>query len=257
MKRYNDYLLAAAILIGAAAVLMVTTIFTSRGDLITATLVLAGISCFIAGVFILTLYKGEAFDAQFMNLLPVAGVLDLCRICADLGVEGNGYTLPAKADVTGYDVMQFLPVSTFHPPEVRDDFSFVLDEASPGVLMVPLGYPLFRLLREQFSLQVSSAEPELLTSIREVGKEVLEVADRVEAVRTGEVIVVSLQRYLLFDGCAAVRKESPKCCTLCPCPVCSLVLCMLAAGLGKPCTIETVTADEKEQSVQLVISVRS
>ena len=257
MKRYNDYILASAILIAAAAVLLTVTLFTARGDLTTATLILAGITCFITAIFILTLYKGEPFDAQFTNLLPVAAMLDLCRICADLGVQGNGVTIPTKAELTGHQVMHFIPVSTFRHPEIRDDFSFVLDAASPGVLLVPGGYPLFSLLQEKFSLQISRDEAEMLTAVDVVCREVLEVADRVEAVRTGNVIAVTLHHYLLFPGCAAVRKESPRCCTVFPCPVCSLVLCMLAAGLGKPCTIDTVTADEKEKTVQLILSVRS
>jgi hypothetical protein len=257
MKPYNDYILASAILMGAAAVLLTFTLLTARGDLTTAMLILAGISCFITAIFILTLYKGEPIDVQFTNLLPLAAILDICRICADLGVQGNGYTLPARPELTGHPVMHFIPVSTFRQPEIRDDYSFVLDAASPGVLLVPGGYPLFSLLQEKFSLQISHDEAEMLTAVTVVCRDVLEVAERVEAVRTGDVIAVSLHRFLLFPGCAAVRKESPKCCTVFPCPVCSLVLCMLAAGLGKPCTIETVTADEKEKTVQLVISFRT
>ncbi|MDD1657685.1 MAG: hypothetical protein LUQ41_04400, partial [Methanomicrobiales archaeon] len=228
MKRYNDYILAATILIAAAAVLLLVTLFTARGDLTTAMLILSGISCFITAIFILTLYKGEPFDAQFTNLLPVAAQRDLCRICADLGAQGNGVTLPTKPELTGHQVMHFVPVSLFRHPEIRDDFSFVLDATSPGVLLIPGGYPLFALLQEKFSLQISPGEADLLTAVQVVCREVLEVADRVEAVRTGNVIAVTLHHYLLFPGCAAVRKESPKCCTVFPCPVCSLVLCILA-----------------------------
>ena len=256
MKRFNDYVLAAAILMAAAAVLLGVTLFTARGDLTTAMLILSGITCFITAIFILTLYKGEPFDAQFTNLLPVAAQLDLCRVCADLGTQGNGHVIPTRAEVTGHSVMHFIPVSTFRHPEIRDDFSFVLDPSSPGVLLVPGGYPLFSLLQEKFALQISPDEAEMLMAVTVVLREVLEVAERVEAVRTGDNIAVTLHRFLLFPGCAAVRKESPKCCTVFPCPVCSLVLCMLAAGLGKPCTIENVTADEKEKTVQLILSVR-
>jgi len=256
MKRYNDYLLAATILIVAAAVLLTVTLFTGRGDLTTAMLILSGITCFITAIFILTLYKGEPFDAQFTNLLPVAAILDVCRVCSDLGAQGNGFVIPSRPELTGHQVMHFVPVATFRPPEIRDDFSFVLDVSSPGVLLVPGGYPLFALLQEKFSLQISPDEAEMLQAVKVVCKEVLEVAEQVEAVRTGNTIAVTLHRYLLFPGCAAIRKESPKCCTVFPCPVCSLVLCMLAAGLGKPCTIDTITPDEKERTVQLIISIR-
>jgi len=256
MKQFNDYMLAAAILTAMAAVLLILTLFTGRGDLTTAMLILSGITCFITAVFILTLYKGEPFDVQFANLLPVAAQVDICRICADLGTQGNGTVIPTREEVTGHRVMHFVPVSIFRLPEIRDDFSFVLEATSPGVLMVPAGYPLFALLLEKFALQISADEGEMLRVIEEVGKEVLEVAERVEAVRTGDNIAVTFHRYLLFPGCAAVRKESPKCCTVFPCPVCSTVLCMLAAGLNAPCTIETVTVDEKTKSVQLILSIR-
>jgi hypothetical protein len=94
----------------------------------------------------------------------------------------------------------------------------------------------------------------LLEMIREVGEDVLEVADRVTAQQGSSTITVTLDGYRLIRGCMAVSAESPKCCTANPCPVCSLIACLLAEGLKETLLVEHCSADPDRQSVTAVFS---
>lgn len=253
--KQNEYTLAAVALFAAAAVIMVIVAVTNRGDMTSATLVLGAVSSFIAGVFVLTFSKEEGLDTRFTSLLAVQGTLDIARICADLGIKGNATMVPAAADTAGPSVMQVIPASSYRPIESADGFSLQTGSNGSGVVIPPLGYPLLRLLEASSDLRLPGEEEEILAAIREVCEEVLEVAETVEASRVGDSIVVELRGYRLIDGCAEVQKESQKPCTMCPCPICSLIACMLAKGTGRACTIEQATADKKSRTLRLILSV--
>ncbi|MFY1645218.1 hypothetical protein ACK11Z_15915, partial [Methanoculleus bourgensis] len=76
MNQNNPYL-GAFLLILAAAGLLTFAAATGRGDITTATLVLAGAGCFTAGVFLLALHKGEPIDSEITALLPVQGTVTI------------------------------------------------------------------------------------------------------------------------------------------------------------------------------------
>ena len=83
MTRNNPYR-GAFLLILAAAALLAVAALTGRGDIATATVILAGTGCFIAGVFLLALHKGEPLDPEIAALLPVQGTITVATLCADL-----------------------------------------------------------------------------------------------------------------------------------------------------------------------------
>ena len=96
----NDTYLAAFLLLGAAAAALIVATLTGRGDLTSATLVLAGFGSFIAGVFLLALYKGEPMDPAVAALHPVQGTVGIATLTADLGVQGDALLMPARRDGT-------------------------------------------------------------------------------------------------------------------------------------------------------------
>jgi len=65
-------------------------------------------------------------------------------------------------------------------------------------------------------------------------------------------ITVTMEGYRLIDGCQAIARESPKCCTAIPCPVCSLFACLLAEGTGSVVEVERCTAHPGKGSVDAV-----
>jgi len=249
-QEYNDYFRTGAVLIALSALILVATVVTGRGDMTGAVLIVSGIACFVGGLFVLTLSKGEPVDPAYVGIFPVAGTINLSRVASDLGLMGDGIYIPQNG--SSPSVLQLVPAGAFQGAELNGDFSFATEKGSTGLVMIPQGLPLLEQLRRDAGLVVPSSEPKILTSIGEVCTDILEISERTDAVRSGDNIVVTLDRYRLFSGCSAVRAESPKCCTMIGCPVCSLVACMIAEGLRRPCTLSRVEADEKNKNLTLI-----
>ncbi|MDV2481176.1 hypothetical protein F8E02_03955 [Methanoculleus sp. Wushi-C6] len=247
MTTNNPYR-GAFLLILAAAGLLVLAAVAGRGDIATATLVLAGTGCFIAGVFLLALNKGEPLDPEIAALLPAQGTVTIATLCADLGVQGDAWFVPE-----GETVIEIVPVAGTLPEKIGDDYSYITDAGRCAVRLVPACTPLLARLREKHALEVPEEDEALLACIVEVCDDLLEVAGKTEATKDGENIVVTLADYRLLPGCRAVRAASPKCCTMIGCPVCSLLAALAALGLRVPVTIEHVGVDEKRKVLRVIL----
>ena len=248
MTDYDRTFLGGAALLGGAAVLLAVAALTGRGDMTSATLVLVGFGAFVGGVVLLTQYRGEPVAPWVAGLAGAGGVVDLARVAADLGLQGNAHMVPRDGGV-----VQVVPVGTALPALPDDDYSFVDEAHGGGLLLIPTGRPLYDRLVEKNGLVVPDTVEGVCTAIREAAGAALAVADRVEAVPEGDGLVVTLEGYKLYDGCRVVREASPKVCTMIACPVCSLFAVMAAAGLGRTCVIEHVGADDRDRSVRLVL----
>ncbi|WP_292520561.1 hypothetical protein [Methanoculleus sp.] len=246
----NNPFLGAFLLILAAVSLLALAGATGRGDITTATLVLAGAGCFIAGVFLLALHKGEPIDPEITALLPVQGTVSIATLCADLGIQGNAWFVP-EADGT---VVEVIPVTSTFPVTPRGDYSYVTGESGCAVRIVPACAPLLAHLREKHALEVPEREYEgLLACVTEVCDDILEIAGKTKAVQDGANIVVTLNAYRLLPGCRAVREASPKCCTMVGCPICSLLAAITAIGAGQPMTIEHTAIDETTKTLRVIL----
>jgi hypothetical protein len=247
MTTNNPYR-GAFLLILAAAGLLVLAAVAGRGDITSATLVLAGTGCFIAGVFLLALNKGEPLDPEIAALLPAQGTIGIATLCADLGVQGDARFVPE-----GETVIEVIPVANTLPEKTGDDYSYITGEGGCAVRLVPACAPLLARLREKHALDVPAEEDALLACIVEVCDDLLEVAGKTEAAKDGENIVVTLTDYRLIPGCRAVRAASPKCCTMVACPVCSLLAALAALGTGLPTKIEHISVDEKRKILRVIL----
>ena len=247
MTANNPYR-GAFLLILAAAGLLALAAATGRGDITTATLVLTGAGCFIAGVFLLALNKGEPLDPALFALLPAQGTVTIATLCADLGVQGNGWFIP-----NGETVIEVIPVAAALPETTDDDYSFITADGGCAVRIVPTCAPLLAHLREKHALEVPGDEEGLLACIMEVCDDLLEVAAKTEAVRDGENIAVTLNDYRLITGCRAVRAASPKCCTMVGCPICGLIAAIIALGMNAPTKIEHAAVDEKKGVLRVIV----
>jgi len=247
MTTNNPYR-GAFLLILAAAGLLVLAAVAGRGDITTATLVLAGTGCFIAGVFLLALNKGEPLDPEIAALLPAQGTIGIATLCADLGVQGDARFVPEDGTV-----IEIVPVANTLPEKTGDDYSYITGEGGCAVRLVPACAPLLARLREKHALDVPAEEDALLACIVEVCDDLLEVAGKTEAAKDGENIVVTLTDYRLIPGCRAIRAASPKCCTMVACPVCSLLAALAALGTGLPTKIEHISVDEKRKILRVIL----
>ena len=249
MTARNPYL-GALLLIVAAAGLLALAAITGRGDITTATLVLAGTGCFIAGIFLLTLHKGEPIDPELTALLPVQGTLGIATLCADLGVQGDAWFVPVDGTV-----IEIVPVADGLPERnADDDYSYITGEGGCAVRLVPACAPLLARLREKHALEVPEEDEALLACITEVCDDLLEIAEKTEAKRDGGNIVVTISGYRLISGCRAIRAASPKCCTMIGCPICSLIAAIAALGTGTPIRLEHIGVDEKRGTIRVILT---
>lgn len=247
MKANNPYL-GGLLLLVAAAILLAIAALTGRGDLTTATLILAGAACFIAGVFFLALYKGEPLDPNLVALLPAQGTVSIATLCADLGVQGDARFIP-----TGDSVIEVIPVAESLPEELGADYSFITTDNGCAIKITPTCAPLLSHLQRKHALEIPGEEEGLLACITEVCDDLLEIAEKTETIKDGENVVVTLSGYRLAPGCLTVRAASPKCCTMVACPVCSLLAVIVALGTGAPTKIEHATVDEKRGILRVIV----
>ncbi|MDO9326757.1 MAG: hypothetical protein Q7T80_17545 [Methanoregula sp.] len=249
----NTHYRAALVLIIMAGVLVVTAILTNRGDFTSAALVVSGLVCLLTGIFFATLSGSDPLDLRYMSLLPVQGSINLTRVCADLGIQGNANIIPIGRDGRTR-TMQFLPVALYTGVPLPMD-SFVTENDAAGLLMEPSCAPLLRLLREQEHLSIPSDMAALQGLIRELGVEVLEIAGQIHITHEEEILTVRMEEYRLITGCRAMTNESPRCCTANPCPICSLFATVFAEGTGKVIQIERCTPDPGQSTVTSVFSI--
>lgn len=249
-RPYNDYTLSGIILLAAAVLLLALGYFTNRGDLTSATVILSGVACFLSGIFLLSFSREDPPSPEAISLLPVPGILNVCRIGADLGIRGDAWFLPA-GDAEG-GVREFIPVEGENLPGTLSDFSFVTGETAPGLIVIPAALPLVIRLEASSDLRLPGTAPELVSAIRETCEDVLELAEQVEISREGDVLVATVRGYRLFEGCLAVVTVSPKCCTMHPCGICSLVACLLTRAEQVPWRMDSVRLEGRSRGLSLV-----
>jgi hypothetical protein len=251
LPRLNDYALSGIALLAGALALLLVAGFTNRGDLTSATLFLCGVACFLSGVFMISFSREEPVDADAAALFPAAGTLNVCRIGADLGLRGDAWFLPPEEENGA--VREFIPADGEGIPASVTDFSFQTGGDIPGLLVVPAAWPLVASLESTAGLRLPQSEPELLAALPGICIDVLQLAGEVEGRRAGDALVVSVRGYRLYPGCRVVSGASPKCCTMHPCGICSLVACLLALGLHTPWRLDVVRLEEGSRGITIML----
>ena len=253
VSHLNPYYAGSLALVAVGAVQLVAAIVADRRDITSAGLVISASICLITGIFLAVLSTSEPLDTRYVSRLPVQGSINLCRVCADLGIQGTGHFLPAGSGGRTRTRL-FIPVAELEtiPP---DGESFTFEHGSAGLLVEPSGTALYNEIRTNQNLALPSDMPAILALLKETGEDVLEIADKVIAEASGDTVTVSLKNYRLFDGCTAIHAESPRCCQMYPCPVLSLFGTILAEGQETIVTMERCIPDAKERSVTAVFTL--
>lgn len=247
----DEYQKGALILFVIAIIALLIAGLTHHNDITGAALVVSGIFCFITAILFFTLAKDEYTDIALASLLPVGGMIGRCRFLSDLGVEGNSLFFPPK--LRNETITQLVPVTNIFIETFNSDYTYQIDKNAPGILVYPQGIPLLTHCIEKGGLNIPENENEVFIALRELFCEYLEIVHDFEINREGMSIIINLKNYLFIRGCIKVREESPKCCTMDPCPICSLILCILSQGLNEPLSLTNITISGKK-NLEIVIS---
>src|SRR5665647_1458093 len=225
----GKYFIAGLLLVATAAVLITIAFVTNRGDITSAAVVIAGMICAVTGIFILTFSGGEPIDPRLVGILPAQDLINVCRIASDLGITGNAYFLPPR--VTGETrVMLFNPVSTYQGYPARSGDSFP-PSGPPGLVTVPSCDPLIRDLKLTNTLPKTVSKEEVTRLLRETISGIFEFAPGVSASWQENTVTVTFHGYRFIDGCQLIARESPHCCSMHPCPACSLCGASVSEGM--------------------------
>ena len=205
---------------------------------------LMGVVCVFAGAIVLNSSRGIS-SRTLQDALNAGSSAD----CRALPRDSLTYYLPPQREGDG--VLQFVPESTSAPTKANPDVAYIGGRPVKGQYQIPSGAQLFELLKRSYSLRLPVREEAVLTAIQEVCEDVLEVADRVIPARREGYILIELQNYRLLSICTELKQDFPVCCRVHPCPICSLIACMLTEGLGLTCTLEHVHVEPEVRSITL------
>lgn len=244
------------VLIGVALVLLIIVLISNRGDISTAVLILVGFTSFVTGIFMLSFTSSESLHPEIVSFLHFPAAIPLSRIIADLGISGNAYFVPGKKMYPA-SVMQFNPVSAYTTITPETDYTFYTESDGKGVIIPPSGSYLLESLERNYAVSVPHHEEELFAAITGICEDILEIAENVTVVKSGDTISVELSHFRLYGGCQVLRKESPRCCSMAPCPVCSLIASMIARGYGRTSSIENVAFDDRSKSIKMDVTLHS
>jgi hypothetical protein len=227
-------------------------ILTDRRDLTTAAVILSATVLFLTGVLLFTFSKRESLDERFISMVPVQGLINLCRVAADLGIAGSACFLPGER--TGQKVvMQLMPVTTYDGGDLSGD-TFVSGTGGVGVLIPPSCLSLQEILIRDHHLIIPEERTGLDTLIMEIAVEVLEVADAVIVTWSEEGVNIRMDGYRLINGCRRVAQESSACCRMNPCPICSLFASCIVEGMNRPIQVDRCVPELKDDIVYISFS---
>ncbi len=256
IPRLNPYYRASLLLFGAAFLLIVIAVATDRHDLTSAALVISALACLITGIFVSALSTAEPLDTAYVSLLAPQGAIGLCRLSADLGIQGTAHVIPPH--LTGREgPVQFNPVSSFTDlPEIGGE-SLLIRESGAGIVSDPSGLLLYQRLKKDENLVIPADPAEIPAIIREVLLDALEIADTAACEQEGSRITVTFTGYRLSGGCRILAAESPRCCSMQPCPVVSLLSCIIAESTGSVVAAERCSCSEANDQVAATFELLS
>jgi hypothetical protein len=253
MRLPGKYFLAGLLLVATAAVLITVALLTNRGDITTAAVVIAAMTCAVTGIFVLTFSGGEPVDPRLVGILPAQDLMNICRIQSDLGITGNACFLPSRI-TREKRVMLFNPVSTYTGGHVQTQDSFPLSGPS-GMVTVPPCDPLLQDLKKEMTLPERTGTEEMTRLLRETVCGIFEFAPGLSATWKETTVTITLHGYRFIDGCQVIAHESPRCCSMHPCAACSLCGVLIAGGMDTVVSLERCSPDTSSNDITAVFTL--
>ncbi len=228
---------------------------SGRQDLISAALLVSSVILFLTGVLLLTFSRPDSIDDRFVSLLQVQGTMNTCTVAAELGLSGLSCFIPKSRTKAPY-VMHLIPVGDYSG-ELIDGSVFISGEECSGLLLPPVCLPLLHELKRSFQLTIPDSKEELSILIKEIVVDVLEVAGDLEVSWSGNGVHIRMDGFRLYRGCRQVSEESPACCTLSPCVICSLFATCISEGMERPVQVDRCVPEKSTGMVDIIYTVLS
>ena len=251
---FNIFPRGSIVLIAVSIILLIIALISDRGDLTTAILVAVAMVNFLTGIIMVVFSGPKGIDPGVASMLCPALIVDRTGILAGLNIYGDAHLIPKC--LSGSETLQFNPVGEYEGFDYKGSVFATVDEETAGVFSKPSSAAIFNHLESRYGLKIPSAgEGPIAELLSEVLADTLQFCDSVDVSGSGDEIVIELMGFALTPGCNEVRKESPKCCTVSPCPVCSLICTLVAEHYGSVTGISATKMDRKRRN--LIVILRS
>lgn len=255
LKIPNKYTIIAIFLLIAAVVFLVIGLASKLGEFVTASFVISAMICTVIGIFSLTFSMGEPVDPRLLGLLPAQGCINMCTIIQSLGISGNAYFLPPST--TGETrVMQFNPTSPVKGSELYPKGLF-RKTGPAGIITQPSSHLLLKDLKKRNNLVIPDKEEKLTQVICETIEDIYKFAPRVSAKWRDNTVIITFHDFPSIYSCELLAQTSSLCCTMNPCPMCSLCGVLISEGMDKVVTLNNCTVSLSSPDVTAVFSVLS
>jgi hypothetical protein len=253
LKMPNKYGLMAILLIATAAVFIILALISHLGEFVTASFVISAMICAVIGIFSLTFSMGEPVDPRLLGLLPAQGCINQCTLLNSHGISGNANFLPPR--ITGETrVMQFNPVLPYKGSGEHPKGSF-RKTGPAGIVTLPSCHLLIKDLQNRNALVIPDNEEKLTQLIRETIEDVFKFTPRVSARWDGSTVTITFHEYPSINSCEVLAQASSLCCTMNPCPMCSLCGVLIAEGIDKVVTLDKCSVSLVSPDVTAVFSI--
>jgi hypothetical protein len=249
----NKYSTAALLLFSVAAVFIDLALISNPADISTAAFVICGMACAMTGIFTLTFSGGEPVDPRLIGILPAQGSINLCRLTHNLGKHGHAYFLPPR--ITGErKVMQFNPVSTYDGKQGTEPGSF-RQKGPAGLVITPSCDLLIQDLSRRSVLIIPDNREHISVLLREAIEDFFKLAPKVTSRWSGNSVTITFHDYPSIEGCTLIAQVTPDCCSMNPCPMCSLCGALIAEGLEKVVELKQCSVSPSGKEVKAVFSI--
>lgn len=251
------YATSSLLLILTAGLCAGIVIITDRQDITSAALLVSALILFLSGILLMTFHRKESLDDQFVSHLQAQGMINLCRVAADLGLQGLSCMVPK--DRTGHScVMHLIPASVYSG-ELLEGEVFVTGEGEgcAGLLLPPACNTLLQDLKNRYHMIIPDSRDELSVLIHEIIIDVMEIADNIDISWSDDSVRIRIEGFDLINGCRLMSKESPACCTMSPCVTCSLLASCITEGLDIPVRIDRCVPLKHKDTVEAVYTLLS
>ncbi|HOJ96974.1 MAG TPA: hypothetical protein PK024_09100 [Methanospirillum sp.] len=249
----DRYICGSFVLLIVAGMCAGIVSLSERRDIISAALLVSAVILFLTAILLFVLHRPDSVDERFVSLLQVQGAINICMIAADLGISGLSCFLP-ESRTECQSVMHLIPVARYTGEPV-DGLVFISGEGFSGLLLPPVCIPLLEELQKTNQLIIPKSQQELSTLLHEIAIDVLEVASEIMVSWSATSVQIHMEGYRLYEGCRAVFRESPACCTMSPCVICSLFATVIAKGLDRPVQVDRCVPVKKDDSVEMIYTL--
>ncbi|MDD4126988.1 MAG: hypothetical protein PHV39_04805, partial [Methanomicrobium sp.] len=256
---FNIYPKVSVILIAASIILLLIALITDRSDFTTAILIVVALADFLTGIIIIVFAESKGISPLFSSMLYAPLATGKVSLFSELNVFGDAHIIP-KALAGSDETLQFNPAGEFKGFEYHNSGFSLGNENTAGIFSKPSSDSLMITLKQDFNLAIPCGEisPDTLSEIfKEILCETTAFCEDVSVNENDGEYIVKLKTYALIKGCRYVRDESPKCCTVSPCPVCSLIGSIIAECFEKVTYISAIWPDYKKEDLIIILKVLS